>query len=174
MEPFTLSALAASALTQAFKFLYDRAGAALDRRAEIKKGEVVEEAEVLATPLKPLQIDSEALTVDRLARLDQARHEMAAYLQGRPVSPDDHDLIKLLTQVREDLEAVYGQRFTFVGEPRSRAQVTVRQDHDEIVGTVTGIAAAGLSGSVDVEVEQQSKIVHQGGEITGLRLDGSL
>jgi hypothetical protein len=31
MEPLTLSALAASALTQAVKFLYDRAGAALDR-----------------------------------------------------------------------------------------------------------------------------------------------
>ncbi|MTD59090.1 hypothetical protein [Amycolatopsis pithecellobii] len=174
MEPLTLSALAASALTQAFKFLYDRVGAALDRRVENKKSEAAEETDVLADPLRPLNPIPGALTSDRLARLHRARNEMAPYVAGKIISPDDHDLIQLLDRAREDLEAVYGQRFTFVGEQRPRAQVLVKQGHDEVMGAVTGIQATGVSGAVNVSVEQESKTVHEGGEVTGLRLEGPL
>jgi len=174
MEPLTLSALAASALTQAVKFLYDRAGAALDRRATAKQNVGNLDSEVLANPLEPLRINSTALTVDRVARLERARGELSAYVQDRPISPDDQDLLATLTRVREDLEAVYGQRFTFVGEQRPRARVSVRQDEDHVDGAVTGIAASGLSGTVDVSVEQRAGVVHRDGEVTGLRLDGTL
>lgn len=106
MDPLSFPVLAGTMLTEAVKFLFDRAGAVLDRRA----GRVpVEEPEQVAGRSAALQVRAAELTDARVERLSQAQGALRVYL-SRPnlLQGDDDDLRDLLAQLRRDLEEVYG------------------------------------------------------------------
>ncbi|MEU4199201.1 hypothetical protein AB0F64_04500 [Streptomyces sp. NPDC026294] len=117
------------------------------------------------------------LTEERVRRLESAARELAVY-QRNPdlIRLEDEVLVQTLSQVREDLEVVYGQRFTFVGEQRPTAGVRVVQRMDEVGqdAVARAIRARNVTDKASVDIDQHIKTVHQGGEATGLEVDGTL
>ncbi|WP_406467930.1 hypothetical protein OH738_09935 [Streptomyces hirsutus] len=174
-DQFTLATVTATALPQIFGFLFGRLEAALDRRAEPREEEA--SCPALVEPPAPFSLRSETLTEERLDRLTGALHELAVY-QRNPnlIQVDDEALVRTLSQVRDDLEVVYGQRFTFVGERRPTAGVRVVQRIDEVEqGAVArGARAQRVTERAAVDIDQFTRVVRSGGEVTGLDVEGTL
>lgn len=167
--------VATSALPQAFGFLFGRLGAALDRRAQPQEQEPTCPA-LVAAPT-PFRLRPEELTEERLRRLEGAARELAVYRRNpNLIRLEDDVLVQTLSQVREDLEIVYGQRFTFVGEQRPAAGVRVIQRMDEVEqdAVARAVRARNVTDKASVDIDQRTKTVHRGGEVTGLEVDGTL
>ena len=131
MDPLSLTALSAAALTQGIGFLYVQVGELLRRRRErrqqadaggappapVKVPTAGEGGEVLAGRLASGPVDEEALEqhADQLARL---RGLLSPYQEGDlRVEPRDGQLLEQMEALRSLLEQVYRQRITFQGEP---------------------------------------------------------
>ncbi|WP_405748773.1 hypothetical protein OG232_02485 [Streptomyces sp. NBC_01411] len=167
--------MATTALPQIFGFLFGRLGMALDRRAESREGESA--CAALVEPPASLPRNAEALTEERLNRLACSARELAVY-QRNPnlIQLDDKSLVRTLSLVRDDLEVVYGQRFTFEGERRPAAGVRIVQRVDEVEqdAVARGARAQRVTDKAAVEIDQFTKIVRAGGELTGLDIEGTL
>ncbi|MFJ4980810.1 hypothetical protein ACIP6X_36815 [Streptomyces coeruleorubidus] len=175
MEPFSLAMVAASALPQVFGFIFDRLGVALDRRTQSQVDDPA--CPVLATPPSPLHLQPEQLTEERTRRMEGAARELAVY-QRNPdlIQPEDDVLIRTLSQVRDDLEVVYGQRFTFIGEQRPKSGVRINQEMDEVEqdAVARALKARNVTDKAAVDIDQRAKVVRRGGTLTGLEVDGTL
>jgi hypothetical protein len=177
MDPLTLSALGAVALTEGIKFLYGQAGEILKRRRERKKAaeEASLEAErepiairdpgILAGELKPAVIDFDA--ADRLeGDLAAFSQQLGNYANGlEEVDPGNEDLLRATDALRRSVEAIYQQRITFEGEdrPPSGPVIDGRIDVYEVAGYVAVVRAevvegGRLTGSIEADV------VREGGE----------
>jgi hypothetical protein len=176
-DPLTLAAVGAVALTEGIKFLYQQAGEALKRWRERKaagKSAAVESVEVqlpsiaFAGELERPQLHLEA--VEQLEQdLRDLRAVVADYAQGiDKVDPGTEQLLQAM-------EAVYRQRITFRGEPRSPSgPLAVGEANlDEVHGYVAGLRAREIiSGSATGRVT--AKRVEAGGQAIGVDLDGGL
>ncbi|WP_018547278.1 hypothetical protein [Streptomyces sp. LaPpAH-108] len=174
-DQLSLATVATTALPQIFGFLFGRLGEALDRRAESREEEEFRPA--LAEPPAPYVLRPEALTGERVARLSGAERELDVYRRNPGlIRPEDANLVRTLSQVRDDLEAVYGQRFTFAGERRPAAGVRVVQRVDEVEANAVarGVTARRVTDRAAVDIEQTTRTVRPGGELTGLDVDGTL
>jgi hypothetical protein len=180
MDPLTLSALGAVALTEGIKFLYGQAGEILKRRRERKKAAEEGRAEgdepirienpgILAGRVEPPIIDFEA--ADRLEKdLTVLSGRLANYASGlEEVDASDEELLRATDALRQTLEAIYQQRITFRGEdrPSSGPLVEGRVDIDEVAGYVAGVRAEVIESGRTTGIVDANR-VERGGEAIGL------
>jgi hypothetical protein len=184
-DPLTLAAVGAVALTEGIKFLYGQAGEALKRWREHKAAKAAAAAPVVVEPvsaeLPPAafegQLQDPQLHLDAVERLEQELRELRAavadYAQGiDSVDPGDKQLLEAVDGLRRAMEAVYGQRIAFKGEPGppSGVQVMGEAKVDEVLGYVAGLRARRvIAGSVTGRVEV--KKVDRGGQAVGVEID---
>ncbi len=174
-EPFSLVVLG-SAATEGIKFLYGQAAEVLREWRKRRKEDPSDDRDfdvpfVAQAVLDALPSGSTAGAAvlageyQDLARLCGALSPYA--LDQADVSVGDAELASAAGQLRDLLEAVYGQRFTFRGERREHtgSLVSVRQRVDEVAGDVVG-ADAGVSGGA-LAVDQEVTTVREGGSVTG-------
>lgn len=168
MDPLSLTALSAVALTQGIGFLYAQVGELLRRRRERRQQaedggnqpaplEVPSAGEgehVLAGRLASGPVDEEALDQHegQLARL---RGLLSPYREGDlPVEPGDEQLLEQMEALRNLLEQVYRQRITFKGEPRR-----------PITGTPVGVSAGDVGQHATQVIASGERAVAAGGDI---------
>ncbi|HVQ91729.1 MAG TPA: hypothetical protein VMU51_11895 [Mycobacteriales bacterium] len=152
-EPLSIAAIGAVALTEGVKFLYGQAGELLARwrarrSAPDPAAEVAAAPVVLALPpaaftgsLAPVAVDYDL--VERLAgQLKDLAADLAPYAGGfDEIDPTDQALLGRVDALRLALEAVLGQRLTFVGEQRPASGTPVVSGA-AVVGEIEGRVAA--------------------------------
>lgn len=173
MDLLTFPALAGPVLVETVRFLFDRAGAVLDRRS----GRVpVEEPEQVSGHAEPLRVRPEELTDARSDRLSQAHGALRVYL-SRPdfLQGDDADLRELLGTLRRDLEEIYGRGLPF-GEERDRPApgVSVSQRATFVGNRQVGARARDIAAGAGLRVEQDAGIIGESGEQVGVEVDGTI
>jgi hypothetical protein len=157
-DPFTMTAVGATVLTEGIKFLYGQAGAAVkawrQRRAAgpVAEGERSEEQPVEFPPdtfegslVRP-QLDFSKLAVLE-DDIQDLRKALTDYVEGiDAIDPSDQDLVSVVNGLRDAMEAVYGQPITFRGERRPPQDLTVTGEAyvGDVHGYVAGLRAKGL------------------------------
>ncbi|WP_225796314.1 hypothetical protein [Streptomyces aculeolatus] len=173
MDPFAFPVLAGTVLTEAVRFLFDRASAVLDRRA----GRLpVEEPEQNLGQPQPLLIRETALTDERIARITGAHGALRVYL-SRPelLQGDDNDLRDVLGGLRQDLEEVYGRRLPFGDEAEAaRPGVEVYQQADSLKGKQVGIRVGDTTERGRARVDQKAGTIEEAGEQVGIEVEGTI
>ena len=174
MDALAFPALAGSLLTEAVKFLFDRASAVLDRRA----GRVpVEEPEQVAGHTQPLLVRTQALTNERLARITGAHGALRVYL-SRPefLLGDDAELREVLGRLRRDLEEAYGRRLPFGDEKETdRPGVEISQQADFLHGKQIGMRVGGdITERGRAHVDQNAGTIEATGEQVGIEVEGTI
>lgn len=178
-DQLSLATVATSAIPQIFTFLFGRLGAVLDRRGKNDTDASVDStaSPVLAEPSAPLHIRDEEMTEERIRRLEAVARELAVYHRNPAlIRVDDEHLLNTMSELRDDLETIYGQSLSFVGERRSTPGVRVRQSVDEVEadGVARAVKVGRVTAEASADIEQRTKVVRQGGELTALEIDGTL
>ncbi|MCG7207261.1 hypothetical protein [Streptomyces arenae] len=174
MDPLAFPVLAGTLLTEAVRFLFDRASAVLDRRT----GRVpVEEPEQVPGQAEPLLVRASTLSDERVARLTGGQGALRVYL-SRPelLQGDDVELRELLGQLRRDLEEVYGRRLPFGDETEAdRPGVEVSQRADDVRGKQVGMRVGGdITDRGRAHVDQEAGTIQETGEQVGIEVQGTL
>lgn len=178
LDPLSLSALSASALTEGIKFLYGQAAELLKRGRE-RSEEAAEEAPAqhdtppLEGQLEPLHLYPEVLE-ELKPQLRELRGLLHDYVDEiEEVDPANPDLLKTADALRQALEAIYGQRITFRGEKRSVSGPMVKGTIDVrvVAGSAAAIRARAVTGSSSLRGEVHADEVKAGGEIRGVDID---
>jgi hypothetical protein len=171
-----LSTVVNSALPATFTFLYERLEDLLSRR-RVAPGNAQQEA-VLETPEIPAVLVGGA---ELPLRADQDRvqarlEELRAYALGLAhyrrdpalITLEDQLLLQTLDSLRDALEDIYGQRFTFEGELREHSGPISEQSHEKVAGEVIGMEATNtIRGPVTSKITTKS--VEPGGRVVGMR-----
>lgn len=150
MDPMLLS-LGSAGLGHAVKFLFDRASAALDRRAAKHTADEVEEAE--DAPARELAGSLRTLEVYRANNL--------------PMNPEDPLLVDAVDRVHVALERVEGNPIDVFAAVRSI--IAVDQEADEVTGTMTGAQVGNPQPGTSTHIRQRIGTVGEGGSVTGYR-----
>jgi hypothetical protein len=177
-DPLTLTAVGAVVLTEGIKFLYQLAGEVLKRWRERKnagKSATVEPADVeLPSNAFDGQLERPQVNLEAVQRLEQdlrdLRAAVADYAQGiDTVNPRNEQLLQTADALRHAMEAVYGQRITFHGEPRppSGPSAVGEANVDEVLGYVAGLRASKIVGG-SATGRVTAKRVEAGGQAVGL------
>ncbi|MCX4823196.1 hypothetical protein OG883_25570 [Streptomyces sp. NBC_01142] len=173
MDPLAFPVLAGTVLTEAVKFLFERAGAVLDRRA----GRVTaEEREQVPGQTQPLLARPTELTEERVARITGAHAALRVYL-SRPefLQGEDTDLRELLGRLRRDLEEVYGRRLPFGEESKEdRPGVEISQRTETLQGKQVGMRVGGITERGRARVEQDTGVIEETGEQVGIEIEGTI
>jgi hypothetical protein len=175
VDPLSLGALGAVALTADVKFLYGQATELLKRRRKRRDAARKDEAAADALPAAaeglldgPLRVPGDVAVSDADAdKLIKLRSQLTAYADDlEPIQSDDAKLLKVADALRGLLEGVYGQRITFAGEPgrpptgtpldpvesasvRQQAGVVIASgDRSAAVGINPGVIATGDNSSI--------------------------
>ncbi|WP_354644651.1 hypothetical protein [Kitasatospora camelliae] len=185
MDVDPLAVLSTSALSEGVRFLFDQARSLLDRRrrdraaaeasAEESAGGVVQLPPEAFTGSIDTRSPDEAALAEAAPALRALRAELFPYIDApESIRPGDADLLRLVRQLRQVLEAVYGQRITFATEAGERdvsgTRVDAFIDIAEIAGKVTAVEAGRISGG-QFRVKVHSERVEPGGEVTGVRAE---
>jgi hypothetical protein len=172
-DPSGLSMVVSSALPATFTFLYQRLDALLSRHRTdtgTARTEVVPEipAVLVGDLALPLCSDEDRVRT-RLAELRAYELGLAQYHRNPSlITRDDQLLLQTLSELRDALEDIYGQRFTFEGEPREQSGPFSEQRHGKVAGEVVGIEATNaIHGPVTSKITTDS--VEQGGRVIGMR-----
>lgn len=167
-----LALIAQSALPAAFTFLFQQVDALLLRRrghgdSEQETAAVEVPAGLVGELSLPLTVDEAQLTA-RLGELKVSKLALARYQEDPSlVSSGDATLMEMLSSVREALEAIHGQHFTFEGERRPGSGPFVGGTYQEVKGRLTGMQADTIRGHTVVEMEVGT--IHEGAEVTGMK-----
>jgi hypothetical protein len=179
-DPLTLGLLGGVVATEGIKFLYGQASELLKAWRARKPEKVVQ-----PTPPDDLEVpilSSTALDREPVARpadaevMRETRGQLLSLattlspfaLGQSDVDLRDADLAEASGRLRELLELIYHQRFTFLGESRdpTGSAVLVRQRLGTVKGRAVGAEAdVNLGGAL--EVDQSIDSVDDGGEVTG-------
>ncbi|MEU0132711.1 hypothetical protein ABZ172_01525 [Streptomyces sp. NPDC006296] len=166
------SAVVGGALPATLTFLYQRLDAVLERRRSGQTAEPEADPEIPAELVGdlelPLRIDPDRLA-SRLPVLEVLALAMTPYTRApERITAEDAELMQMMGRVREALEDVYGQRFTFQGEIRERSGPLSEQHYDTVAGEVTGLEAQeAIRGSASSVI--RAKRVEPGGRVVGMR-----
>jgi hypothetical protein len=177
-DPLTLTAVGAVALTEGIKFLYQQAGEVLKwwrERKEAGKSATTEPAEVeLPSDAFEGQLEQPQVNLEAVERLEQdlrdLRAAVADYAQGIDnVDPRNQQLLQATDGLRHAMEAVYGQRITFLGEPRTASGPSAvgEANVDDVLGYVAGLRADNIIGG-SVIGRVTAKRVEAQGRVVGL------
>ncbi|WP_330288704.1 hypothetical protein [Streptomyces sp. NBC_00576] len=167
-----LSMVASSALPATFTFLYQRLDALLSRHRSGRPPEPEASPEVppqLVGALRlPLRADPDRLNA-HLVVLDALALSMAHYQRDpAQVSSSDLLLLQTLGRVREALEDVYGQRFTFEGERRAQTGPITEHRYERVAGEVIGMEAEdAIRGGARSVIDAKS--VERGAKVVGMK-----
>jgi hypothetical protein len=168
-DALSFSAMSAAALTSAFKFLFDRAGKLLDRRAD-RRGNAAD----TSTTVDDDPAASE-VAVRQLEALRQAVAVLEVYHDHSIViRPDDVRLVCAMDTARTQMEAILGQPLDFTAVLEACADVVIKQEVEQVAGTTVGMKAASVGGETTVEINQAAHTVAKGAEMIGLQVDGPL
>jgi hypothetical protein len=183
VDPLSLAAVGGVVLTEGIKFLYGQAGELLkrwrDRRSAAPTAAPEERPLDIGLPagafegrLDPVVVDDRVL--DELAEdLLDVREALSRYGEGfKPVPPDDPAVLEKIDALRLALEAVIGQRITFLGEARepSGIRVTGRAFAETVRGRLAGIRATQVLEG-ELHGEARATQVEEGGEAFGVHVD---
>jgi hypothetical protein len=184
-DPLTLAAVGAVALTEGIKFLYGQAGEALKRWRERKAAKAAAGEPAAAVPVSVQlpagafegELQEPQLHLEAVARLEQELRDLRAavadYAQGiDEVDPNDKRLLETVDGLRRAMEAVYGQRIVFKGEPgpSSGTVVVGEAKVKEALGYVAGLRARRIiGGSVTGRVEADT--VGAGAQVVGVEAE---
>jgi hypothetical protein len=173
-----LAFIAQSALPAAFTFLFQQVDALLTRRrvhgdSERLHGDGEQETAAVEVPVGlvgelslPLTVDEDQLTA-RLGELKVSKLALARYREGPSlVSSGDKTLMEMLSSVREALEAIHGQHFTFEGERRPGSGPFVGGTYQEVEGRLIGMQADTIRGHA--VVKQDIGAIRAGAEVIGM------
>lgn len=175
-DAFSFPVMAASALTQAFGFLYGRAAVILDRRAGHRGDEDAREPDMVPLIVEgdpgPPDVEDAALTPERIERIESLLELLGVYDEHRElIRGDDLRLSRNLGKLRAVLEEVSGRRISFEGEDRPASGVRIEQDLHDVHGTAHALKARRVGHGAGVGVRQNVKTVHPGAEITAAEID---
>ncbi len=185
LEPLTLSALGAVALTEGIKFLYAQAGEVLKHwreRKDAAQSTATEPPSAESVDFKLPSIFEGQLTapqihfdaVQRLeAQLREERKGLADYAEGiEAIDSANENLLRRIDVLRRLLEAIYQQRLTFQGEhrPTSGPVVKGRIDVDEVAGFAAAVRARVIA-SGEVTGEGTSQRVAPEGRFVTIDVD---
>ncbi|MFG2955875.1 hypothetical protein ACGF5O_19400 [Streptomyces sp. NPDC048291] len=180
-----LADLGTTALSEGIRFLFDQARALLDRRRSRQEGDGAATDEpgdgVVRLPpaaftgtLDTRRLDEAALA-ESVAALRQLRTDLFPFVDDEgSVRPGDVELLQRVDQLRRVLEAVYGQRITFVTEegerPASGTVVDTSIDIAQINAEVVGVSVGRVDGGrFSTRIRGQN--VGPGGRVVGFRAD---
>jgi hypothetical protein len=177
-DPLTLTAVGAVVLTEGIKFLYQQAGEALKwwrERKDAGKSATIEPVEVeLPSNAFDGQLEKPQLNLEAVQKLEPELRELRAavadYADGiDKVDPRNEQLLQTADALRSAMEAVYGQRITFHGEPRapSGPSAVGEANVDEVLGYVAGLRASKIIGG-SATGRVTAKRVERGGQAVGL------
>ncbi|RPF38072.1 hypothetical protein [Streptomyces sp. TLI_185] len=180
-----LATLGTTALSEGIRFLFDQARALLDRRrgdqeqdaaatAEPDDGVVQLPPDAFVGTLDTRRLDEAALA-QSVATLRQLRTALFPFVDDETsVQPGDPELLQHVDQLRRLLEAVYGQRITFVTEagarPASGTVIDTTIDIDDINAEVIGVSVRQVSGG-SYATKIRGKSVGPGGRVVGFQAD---
>ncbi len=173
VEPFSLGALGAIALTDGIKFLYAQAGEILKRRRERREtADAPPASTLLEGELAPLKLDPAA--ADELAgELRDLRHRLADYADEiEPAEETDADTVAATLALREAIEAIVGQRITFRGEqrePTGTPTITGSVRARELHGRASGVAFTGTP-TGDIRGEVVTEVTGASSDVAGVRI----
>ena len=185
VDPLSLSAIGALAITEGIKFLYGQAGEILKRWRERK--DAAQDASAQMNTTEPIdltlpavfegQLIAPQIHFDAVGRLQEQlrelRKDLNDYADGtEAVDPTDQHLLHNVDALRQLLEAVYQQRITFKGEqhPPSGPVVEGRIDVEEVAGYTAAVRARQIvSGSV--KADAKAKRVEPGAQVIGIDTD---
>ncbi|MFL5655393.1 MAG: hypothetical protein ACJ8CB_14610 [Ktedonobacteraceae bacterium] len=185
VDPLTLSAIGAVAITEGIKFLYGQAGEILKRWRERKDAD--KDASTQQNKTEPVnvklpvvfegQLSAPQIHFDAVERVQEQlrglRGDLADYAdEVEVVDIQNVNLLQRVDALRQLLEAVYQQRLTFKGEqrPPSGPVVEGHIDVEEVGGYSSAVRARQIvSGSV--KADAKARRVEQGGQFIGLDTD---
>ncbi len=170
-DPFTLTAVGSVVLTEGIKFLYGQVSDVLkrwrDHREQWAKSAAGAPVPSESAPI-PVQVppilngtfSSPVIHFDRVAPVEADLKalvgQLATYVQGiDPIDTQDGELLARVDALRRLLEAVYGQRITFLGEnrpPSGEPVVSSVIDIKQIAGVVTGIKAQSINADARTDI----------------------
>jgi hypothetical protein len=171
-DPSGLSMVLSSALPATFTFLYQRLDVLLSRNRAGEAGEAETLPEVPSMVTGELELplrSDEEQARKRFPELRAYAHALARYHQDPSlVTSGDALLLQTLGDLREALEEIYGQRFTFEGEPRHPSGPFSEQNHGRVAGEAVGMEATErISGSASSKITTDT--VEAGGKVVGMR-----
>ena len=173
IEPISLTAVGVFALTEGIKFLYTEAGELLKHRRESKEGtspegtgpELRPPADIIEGTVDPARPNDERLA-SLADQLKKRRGALADYADDvEAVDPSDVALLKEVDELRELIEAIYGQRITFKGENREPSRPLVENEVKALEAKIRG-SEVGV-------VESESASVRQHVDVTRAEIDDS-
>jgi hypothetical protein len=182
-ESLSLSAVGASVLTEGIKFLYGQGTELLkvwrQRRERAERGEPSQSHEEVPVPRTAAldgtptvsevdgpMLDREALTLVQLTGI------LSLYVEELvEVDSGNEELVRQADSLRGLLEALYGERFTFLGEQRERTgtRVDIKQVLGTVHGDVIALDAKRVDPGSDIDVQQSVQEAH--GDVLGARIN---
>lgn len=185
LDPLTLSAIGALAITEGIKFLYGQAGEILKRWREHK--DAAKDASTQLNKTEPLDVKLPPIFEGQLSaphihfgavewveeQLRELRKDLSDYADGiELVDVTNENVLQRVDALRQLLEAVYQQHITFKGEqrPPSGPVVEGRIDVEEVAGYVAAVRARQIvSGTVSAEAK--ARRVEPGAQFIGVDID---
>jgi hypothetical protein len=171
VDPLSVAAISGVALTEGIKFLYGQAGELLRRRRERTSADqpaTPPPAGVLDRDPGPLVPDP-AVLGGLAGKLQDLRDDLEPYVLDHS-RLESHQPLPQVAALRDALEAIYGHRLTFMGEPReSSGTVITGTARIKIVeGLAAGVRIDDLSDVDRVYGEIEADKVRPGGEAFGI------
>jgi len=185
LDPLTLSAIGAVAITEGIKFLYGQTGELLkrwrERRDAAKDTSIqlnkTEPADVELPLVFEGQLSAPQIHFDAVERVEEQlrelRKDLSDYADGiELVDVKDANLLQRVDALRQLLEAVYQQRITFKGEQRPPSGPVVEGsiDVEEVAGYTAAVRARQIVGGT-VRAEAKARRVEPGGQVIGVDAD---
>ncbi len=164
--------VASSALPAIFTFFFQRVESLLSRSRAggTSSPEAPPESppQLVGTLQLPLDADPGRLSSSTTA-LEALALSLALYERGSaPITSSDPLLLQTLGRVREVLENVYGQRFTFEGEQRAASGPVTEHRYDRVSGEVVGLEAQEtIRGQATSVIHAKS--VERGAKVVGMK-----
>lgn len=176
MDPVSLSSLGAVGVGYAVKFLFDRASAVLDRRAQRNAAEAALPPTTSGTPhnsTKPGGTGQAADAVEAERELADAMRVLQVYrTHDLPVKADDEQLMNCLGRMHAALEQVEGAPIDLTAHVQ--AMIEVEQTADVVRGDMTGARVDALQPDTTARIRQQIGSVEHGGTVIGFQSGRSL
>lgn len=168
-DPLSFPVLAGSALTQAFGFLYSRLGILLDSR---KSGARDQHKGIVTAPVLLGQLDTSAIDSIALAEHEAQLRTLADALSIYDTNPGlietgNAALMRIMSNLRETLETIYGQRISFRGERAASYEIRIDQEVRKIAGEIVGLESRSDRADGTHTIIQKADEIAKGGRMTG-------